>query len=61
MSHSLFALRVQIVGSPEDAEELVQDTFMKAFQSLGPYTGECRLLTCLYRIASYVAISEIRK
>ena len=60
-SHSLFALIVQIVGSPEDAEELVQDTFMKAFKSLGSYKGECRLLTWLYRIAYNVAISATRK
>ena len=60
-SHPIYTLIVQIVGSPEDAEELVQDSFMKAFKSLTHYKGDCRFLTWLYRIAYNVAISATRK
>lgn len=57
----LYSLVVQIVGCPEDAEELVQDVFLKAFRSLGSYRGECLFSTYLYRIAYNVAVSATRK
>ena len=34
----IFTLIVRMVGSPEDAEELTQDTFMKAFRQPVSYT-----------------------
>lgn len=57
----LYSLVVQIVGCPEDAEELVQDVFMKTFRNLSHYKKECLFSTWLYRIAYNVAISAIRK
>lgn len=60
-SHSLYSLIVQIVDCPEDAEEVLQDVFLKAFRSLNNYKGECKLTTWLYRIAYNTAISAIRK
>lgn len=60
-SRPLYSLVVQIVGCPEDAEELVQDVFLKAFLHLGRYKGECLFSTWLYRIAYNAAISATRK
>lgn len=60
-SHPIYSLIVQIVGCSEDAEELVQDVFLKAFRSLESYSGECRFLTWIYRIAYNTAISATRK
>lgn len=36
----IFTLIVRMVGSPEDAEELTQDTFMKAFRHLSDFNGK---------------------
>lgn len=60
-SHPLYTLIVQIVGCPEDAEELLQDVFLKAFRNLSGYKGECKVSTWLYRIAYNAAISATRK
>lgn len=60
-SRPLYSLIVQVVSSPEDAEELLQDAFLKAFQSLGSYRGGSSLSTWLYRIAYNKAISATRK
>lgn len=60
-SRPLYSLIVQIVGCPEDAEEILQDVFMKAFRSLGNYKKASKLSTWLYRIAYNAAISSIRK
>ncbi|MBP1615332.1 MAG: putative polymerase sigma factor [Bacteroidetes bacterium] len=57
----IYSLIVQMVSCPEDAEELVQDTFLKAFRSLGNYKGESRFSTWLYRIAYNITISFTRK
>ncbi|MEG1160913.1 RNA polymerase sigma factor [Bacteroides sp.] len=60
-SRPLYALIVQMVGCAEDAEELVQDVFLKAFRSLHTYKGDCRFSTWLYRIAYNTAVSSTRK
>jgi RNA polymerase sigma-70 factor (ECF subfamily) len=60
-SRSIYSLVVQIVSSPLDAEELVQDVFMKAFRNLSGYRLECSFSTWLYRIAYNTAISAVRR
>jgi RNA polymerase sigma-70 factor (ECF subfamily) len=56
--HSLI---MQIIPSREDAEELTQDVFIKAFRNLGSFRGGCSISTWLYRIAYNTAISATRK
>lgn len=60
-SRPLHVLIVQIVGCAEDAEELVQDVFLKAFRNLNSYRRDCRFSTWLYRIAYNAAVSATRK
>lgn len=57
----IFTLIVRMVGSPEDAEELTQDTFMKAFRHLSDFNGKSSFSTWLYRIAYNTALSSLRK
>ena len=48
-------------GSREDAEDLAQETFVKAYFSLGKYRGESSISTWLYSIAWHLAVSSLRK
>ena len=57
----IHALIRQIVSNKEDAEELTQDVFIKAFRKLDSFKGGSSLSTWLYRIAWNTAISETRK
>jgi RNA polymerase sigma-70 factor (ECF subfamily) len=56
--HSLIR---QIIPVSEDAEELTQDVFVKAFTKLNSFRGGSSLSTWLYRIAYNTAISFTRK
>ena len=51
---------VQIFG-PRDAEDIVQDAFVKAFQKLDSFRGTSSFYTWLYRIAFNTAVSHLRK
>lgn len=57
----VFALIVRMVSSPEYAEELTQDTFLKAYRHLGSFTGGSSFSTWIYRIAYNTALSALRK
>ncbi|MDP3451992.1 MAG: RNA polymerase sigma factor [Bacteroidales bacterium] len=49
-----------VISCNEDAEEIAQDVFVKAFFSLGKFRGESSLSTWLYRIAYNMSLSKAR-
>jgi RNA polymerase sigma-70 factor (ECF subfamily) len=53
----VFALVARICG-PSDAEELVQDIFIKVFRGLSGFRGDAQLSTWLYRLAVNAALSH---
>ena len=57
----VFVLVDRIVSCQEDAEELTQDVFLKAFQQLSSFKSEGSFSTWIYRIATNLAISAVRK
>ena len=57
----VFVLVDRIVSCQEDAEELTQDVFLKAFQQLSSFKAESSFSTWIYRIATNMAISAVRK
>jgi len=57
----VYTLALKLLKRPEDAEELAQDTFVKAFQKLSTYEGKSKFSTWLYRITYNACISELRK
>lgn len=60
-SRPVYSLIIQIISSPEDTEELVQDIFLKAFRSLASFKGDATFSTWLFKIAYNMAISFTRK
>lgn len=50
-----------LMNSPEDAEEMVQDTFVKAYRSLSQFRGEASFSTWLIRIAHRNCLTHFRK
>jgi RNA polymerase sigma-70 factor (ECF subfamily) len=56
----IFNLALRICGSREDAEEVAQDSFMKAYRSLSGFKMKSSFSTWLYRIAYNTSISHVR-
>ncbi len=52
---------VGMVRNPEDAREVVQETFVRAFRNLDAFKGDSSFYTWLYRIAVNLAIDLQRK
>jgi RNA polymerase sigma factor (sigma-70 family) len=57
----LFNTAFRLMGEEPAAEDVVQETFIKAFESLGSFKGDSQFFTWLYRIMYNVAISIKRK
>jgi len=52
---------VGILQNAEDAEDVTQETFMQAFESVASFKGESKFSTWLYRITVSKAMDHIRK
>src|SRR5678809_257326 len=48
----VFTLTLRMIKSREDAEEVAQDVFIKAYRSLADFRGESKFSTWLYTIAN---------
>lgn len=57
----VYTIVVRILRSHEDAEEIAQDVFMKAYKSLKSFKGKSKFSTWLYSIAYNTAITKTRK
>ena len=60
-SGPLHRLALKMLGNEPDAEDVLQNTFLKAFQHIGEFEGRSKLSTWLYRIASNEALMMLRK
>lgn len=59
--HMVFTLAVKMVKNREEAEEVAQDTFLKAYRSLARYNGDAKFSTWLYKIVYNTCLDRIRK
>lgn len=46
----LYAIVLRFVANPHEAEEITQETFLRAWRSIGRFQGRSRFFTWLYRI-----------
>jgi RNA polymerase sigma-70 factor (ECF subfamily) len=59
-SRHVFRLACRMTGTPEDADDVVQETFIRAFRQLSRFEARSNFSTWLYRIAYNCAIDFIR-
>jgi RNA polymerase sigma-70 factor (ECF subfamily) len=57
----VFRLACNITGNHEDAEEVAQNAFFKAFRNFGAFRGDSGFYTWLVRIAVNEALMKIRR
>lgn len=60
-SGKIYNLALKILNDPQDAEDVLQETFLKAYRGLPSFEGRSKLSTWLFRIASNEALMIIRK
>jgi RNA polymerase sigma-70 factor (ECF subfamily) len=59
-SRSVFRLAYRMTGNEADAEDVVQETFLRAYRQLSSYEERANFSTWLYRIAANYALDMIR-
>lgn len=57
----IYRLAVKMLKDPQDAEDILQETFLKAYRYLSGFDGRSSLSTWLYRIATNEALMLLRK
>jgi RNA polymerase sigma factor (sigma-70 family) len=57
----VFGVVYNLTANREDASDLTQDAFIKAFQSINRFQGHCSFFTWLYKIAINTTLSHLRK
>ncbi len=57
----LFRIAYHILHNPDDAQDVVQDAFIKVFQNLGQFRADSKFSTWLYRIVVNQSLMELRK
>lgn len=60
-SDSLYRVALRMLENPAEAEDVLQETFIKALKSLDSFEGRSSISTWLYRIAVNEALMVIRK
>jgi RNA polymerase sigma factor (sigma-70 family) len=57
----VFGVVYNLTSNREDAADLTQDAFIKAFQAINRFQGHCSFFTWLYKIAVNTTLSHLRK
>lgn len=57
----VFGVVYNLTSNREDAADLTQDAFIKAFQAINRFQGNCSFFTWLYKIAVNSTLSHLRK
>jgi RNA polymerase sigma-70 factor (ECF subfamily) len=57
----VFSLALKVMKNREEAEEVSQDTFVKAYRSLQHFKGDSKFSTWLYKIAYHNCMDRVKK
>ncbi len=57
----ILRLAFHMLGNREEAQDVFQETFLKAYRSLGRFRSDSSFYTWIYRIATNVALDRLRK
>ena len=57
----VYALCLRMVGTPADAEDLMQEAFLQLFRKIGTFRGESAFSTWLHRMTVNVVLMRLRK
>jgi RNA polymerase sigma-70 factor, ECF subfamily len=60
-SRKIYRLAKHITQNDEDAEDVLQETFLKAFEHLGGFQGQSKFYTWIVRIAVNESLMKLRK
>ena len=60
-SPAINRLLLRLLGNEQDAEDVLQETFLNAFRAIDRYEGRSSLSTWLYRIAYNAAMMRLRR
>jgi RNA polymerase sigma-70 factor (ECF subfamily) len=58
---AVLRLALHLTGSEQDAQDIYQDAFLKAYRSLGKFRFECSFYTWIYRIVTNLCLDHLRK
>lgn len=56
-----YAIALKVLGNPEDAEDVAQEGFIKAYQQLHQFEGKAKFSTWLYTIVYRTALAKARE
>lgn len=60
-SGQIYRLALKMLKNPQDAEDILQETFIKAYKALPDFEGRSQLSTWLYRIATNESLMFLRR
>ncbi len=60
-SANVYNVALRILGDEQEAEDVLQETFMSAFRAVDAFEGRSKLSTWLYRIAHNASLMRLRK
>ena len=56
-----YTLALRLLGNEEDARDVVQETYLRAYRSIGRFRGDAAFTTWLYRITANCAATSLGK
>ena len=54
-------LAIHLTGSQEDAQDIYQEAFLRAYINIGSFRFECSFYTWIYRIVTNLCLDHLRK